>query len=190
MYSYQKAPRTSLSYINITAFYATPHYTTRLRQFRSVAGLHKSIMLNSHANPRSPTLKIGRCTCLNGEESPNPSGFSVTVFALSTAQGKKRRAFSPFFFSPNPPHAKNHARKARQMFMFKWGLLPQTPEPPISRAMLTESFPKITSNPSITRPIEGRNPRTNRGIELFFSIEKEKVCKFRLLTFFGSIVEF
>jgi hypothetical protein len=76
------------------------------------------------------------------------------------------------------------------MFMFKWGLHPQTPEPPIGRAMLTESFPKITSNPSITRPIEGRNQRTSKGIELFFSIEKEKVCKFRVVTFFGSMVEF
>jgi hypothetical protein len=85
--------------INITAFYATPHYTTRLRQFRFVAGLHKSIMLNSRSTLRSPTLKIGRCTCLNGEVSPNPSGFSVMVFADPPLREKKEGHSARSFFS-------------------------------------------------------------------------------------------
>lgn len=73
---------------------------------------------------------------------------------------------------PQTPRA---VKTAWQMFMFEWGLHPQTPEPPISRAMLTESLPKTTSNPSITRPIEGRNPPPQYRNESFFSTEKEKI---------------
>jgi hypothetical protein len=67
--------------------------------------------------------------------------------------------------NPQTPRA---VKTAWQMFMFKWGLHPQTPEPAIARAMLTESFQKITSNPSITRPIAGRNPRTSKEMKSSF----------------------
>jgi hypothetical protein len=90
-----------------------------------------------------------------GKFPQTPRAF-LSWFLLTHRSGKKKKGIQPVLFFPLPTHAKSHAKKAWQMFMFKWGLHPQTPEPSIGRAMLIKSLQKITSNPSITRPIEGR----------------------------------